>query len=135
MLRRSRICCIAAADELRESQKQGVAHVPTSSTGLFQIPPTVVDFQRRILEFQRTAFTNAFEMAVRLDDRRRDVVERFLDRVPNLPAESKELLDTWNQATDRSRETFRATVDKSFDLIDGYYARLAGTEQRAEPTT
>jgi hypothetical protein len=109
--------------------------VPTSSTGLFQVPPTVFDFQRRILEFQRTAFTNAFEMAVRLDDRRRDVVERWLDRVPSLPAESKELFDTWNQAAERSRETFRSTVDKSFDLIDGYYARLAGTEQRAEPTT
>jgi hypothetical protein len=106
--------------------------VPTSSTGLFQIPATVFDFQRRILELQRTAFTNAFEMAIRLDDRRRDVVERLLDRVPNLPAESKELLDTWNQAAERSRETFRATMDKSFDLIDGYYARLA--ERRSEPT-
>jgi hypothetical protein len=109
--------------------------VPTSSTGLFQIPPTVFDFQRRVLEFQRTAFTNAFEMAVRLEDRRREVVERFLDRVPNLPAESKELLDTWNLAAERSRETLRATVDKSFDLIDAYYARRAGSEERAEPTT
>jgi hypothetical protein len=114
-------------------QKQGVAHVPTSSTGLFQIPPPMIEFQRRVLEFQRTAFTNAFEMAVRLQDRRRDVVERFLDRVPNLPAESKQLIDTWNQAADRSRETFRATVDKSFDLIDGYYARLAGADRNAEP--
>jgi len=98
--------------------------VPTSSS-LFQVPATVIDFQRRVLEFQRTAFTNAFEMAVRLQDRRRDVVERLIDRVPSLPAESKELLDTWNQAAERNRETFRATVDKSFDLIDGYYARLA----------
>ena len=107
--------------------------MPTSSNGLFQIPTTVFDFQRRVLEFQRNAFTNAFEMAVRLQDRRRDVVERFIDRVPNLPAESKELVDTWYQARERSRETFRATVDKSFDLIDGYYARLAGTEKPAEP--
>ena len=102
--------------------------MPTSSS-LFQVPTTVIDFQRRILELQRTAFTNAFEMAVRLQERRRDVVERFVDRVPNLPAESKELFDTWNQAADRSRETFRATVDKSFDLIDGYYARLAAPEK------
>jgi hypothetical protein len=103
-------------------------HVPTSSS-LFQVPPGVFDFQRRVLEFQRTAFTNAFELAVRLDDRRRDVVERFLDRVPNLPAESKELLDAWSQAAQRNRETFRSTVDKSFDLIDGYYARLAAPEK------
>ncbi|HEX2463567.1 MAG TPA: hypothetical protein VHR17_03015 [Thermoanaerobaculia bacterium] len=104
--------------------------MPTNSS-LFQVPTTVIDFQRRVLEFQRTAFTNAFEMAVRLQDRRRDVVERLVDRVPNLPAESKELLDTWNQAAERNREMFRATVDKSFDLIDGYYARLATAKSDA----
>jgi hypothetical protein len=105
-----------------------------NSGGLFQVPTTVIDFQRRVLEFQRTAFTNAFEMAVRLQDRRRDVVERWVDRVPNLPAESKELLDTWNQAAERNRDMFRATVDKSFDLIDGYYARLATTAKSEAPS-
>jgi hypothetical protein len=104
--------------------------VPTSSN-LFQIPPTVIDFQRRVLEFQRNAFTNAFEMTVRMQERRRDVVERFIDRIPNLPAESKELLEAWSQAAERNRETFRATVDKSFELIDGYYARLGSPEKSA----
>ena len=95
------------------------------SSSLFQVPTAVIDFQRRFLEFQRSAFTNAFEVAVRLQDRRRDVVERWIDRAPNLPAESKELFQAWNEAADRGRETFRATIDKSFDLIDGYYERLA----------
>ena len=107
--------------------------MPTSSS-LFQVPAPMIDFQRRVLEFQRTAFTNAFEMAVRFQDRRRDVVERLIDRVPNLPSESKELLDTWNQAAERNREMFRATVDKSFDLIDGYYARL-GTPEKSDATS
>ena len=99
--------------------------MPTSSNGLFQVPPTVFEFQRRILEFQRSAFNNAFETAVRFQQQRRDVVERLIDRVPSLPAESKELFETWTEAADRNRETFRATVEKSFDLIDGFYARLA----------
>ena len=105
--------------------KQGVAHLPTSSNGLFRVPPTVFEFQRRVLEFQRSAFNNAFETATRFEQQRRDVVERFIDRVPSLPAEAKELFDTWTAAADRSRENFRSTVDKSFDLIDGLYARLA----------
>jgi hypothetical protein len=99
--------------------------LPTSSNGLFQVPPTVFEFQRRVLEFQRSAFTNAFEAAVRFQQQRRDVVERWIDRVPGLPAESRELFDTWTEAADRSRESFRATVEKSFDLMDGFYARLA----------
>ena len=101
----------------------------------FQIPSTVIDFQRRVLEFQRSAFTNAFEMAVRLQDQRRDVVERWIDRIPSLPAESKELLEAWNEAAQRGRENFRATVDKSFDLVDGYYARLSSAEKPAEPAS
>jgi len=105
--------------------------VPTSN-GLFQVPPTVFEFQRRVLEFQRSAFTNAFEMAVRFQQQRRDVVERFIDRVPAIPAESKELFATWTTAADRGRETFRDTVDKSFDLIDGYYARLAEPSKSAD---
>ena len=105
--------------------------MPTSN-GLFQVPPTVFEFQRRVLEFQRSAFTNAFEMAVRYQQQRRDVVERFIDRVPAIPAESKELFATWTEAADRNRETFRATVDKSFDLIDGFYARLAEPSKSAE---
>lgn len=98
----------------------------------FQVPSSVIEFQRRILELQRSAFTNAFEMTVRLQEQRRDALERWIDRVPSLPAESKALLDTWNDAAARGRETFRATVDKSFDLIDGYYARLASPEKSAE---
>jgi hypothetical protein len=111
--------------------KQGVAHVPTSSNGLFHVPPTVFEFQRRMLEFQRSAWNNAFEAAVRFQQQRRDVVERLIDRVPGLPAESKELFETWTEAADRSRDTFRATVEKSFDLIDGYYTRLAEPSKSA----
>jgi hypothetical protein len=108
--------------------------VATSGTS-FQIPSTVIDFQRRVLEFQRSAFTNAFEMVVRLQDQRRDVVDRWIDRVPNLPAESKALIETWNEAAERGRETFRATVDKSFDLMDDYYERLAAKGKPAESST
>ena len=96
-----------------------------------QIPAAMIDFQRRVLEFQRSAFTNAFEMVTRLQDQRRDAVERLIDRVPNLPAESKELYETWSAAAVRGRDTFRATVDKSFYLMDGYYERLASSK-RAE---
>ena len=98
----------------------------------FQIPSTVIDIQRRILEFQRSAFTNALDMAARLEEQRRDVVERWIDRIPNLPAESKALVETWNEAAERGRETFRATVDKSFDLVDGYYERLAAKDSSKE---
>jgi hypothetical protein len=107
--------------------------VPTTGS-LFQVPTTVIDFQRRMLEFQRSAFSNAFELAARFQDRRRDVLERWIDRVPNLPAESKELFEAWNEAADRGRESFRATIDKSFDLIDGYYERLA-SERRPGANT
>ena len=123
MLRYSRIAALQQTGQ-DGPKKQGVAYLPTSN-GLFQVPPTVFEFQRRMLEFQRSAWNNAFEAAVRFQYQRRHVVERLIDRVPSLPAESKELFDTWTEAADRSRENFRATVEKSFDLIDGFYARLA----------
>ena len=107
----------------------------TNGEKTFQIPSTVIDIQRRLLEFQRSAFTNAFEMVVRFQDQRRDAVERWIDRFPNLPAESKALIEAWNEAALRGRETFRATVDKSFDLVDDYYERLAAQRKPAEAPT
>ena len=101
------------------------------SGGGFQIPSVVIDFQKRVLELQRSAFTNAFEMAARLQDQRRDVLERWIDRI-NLPAEGKALLDTWSEAQERGRETFRSTVDKSFDLVEDYYDRLAEPSKAAK---
>ena len=108
-----------------------MATTSTSSGSAFQIPSVVIDFQRRVLEFQRSAFTNAFEMTTRLEEQRRDVLERWIDRIPNLPAEGKALFEAWSDAQQRGRETFRATVDKSFDLVEGYYDRL--TEPAASP--
>lgn len=105
------------------------------SGGGFPIPSSVIDIQRRLLELQRSAFTNAFEMAARLQDQRRDLLERWIDRVPNLPAEGKALLETWTDAQERGRETFRATVDKSFDLVEGYYDRLAERGRSTESST
>jgi hypothetical protein len=99
-----------------------------STSGGFPIPTSVIDFQRRVLELQRSAFTNAFETVVRLQHQRRDLIERWIDRVPSLPAESKELFEAWSEAADRGRETFRATVEKSFDLVDGYYQRLGSAD-------
>jgi hypothetical protein len=115
---------LAAETDLGLAARERGANVATNG-GNFQIPSTVIDIQRRLLEFQRSAFTNAFEMVVRLQDQRRDVLERWIDRFPNLPEESKALIETWNDAAQRGRETFRATVDKSFDLVEDYYERLA----------
>lgn len=90
-----------------------------------RIPSGLIEFQRRLLDFQRTVFTNAFETVVRAQDQGNELLQRWVERVPNLPEEGRTLVDTWVEAGERGRETFRSTVDRSFELLDEYYERLA----------
>ena len=90
------------------------------------IPASVLDFQKRLLDFQRSVFEKGYDVYARLEDQQHQLSERLTDQIPNLPEELKSASDAWWQARVRGRESYKNAVDRSFHLADSYYKRLAG---------
>ncbi|MDX1382065.1 MAG: hypothetical protein R3190_00405 [Thermoanaerobaculia bacterium] len=81
--------------------------------------------QRRLLDVQRNALDSGFEVLTRLQEQQRELTGRFLEQIPNMPDEIRGISDAWWQARISGRETFKSAIDRSFDLVEGYYERLA----------
>ncbi len=90
------------------------------------IPRQALDFQKQILDFQRTAFENGYDAIVALQQRQLELADRMMNQAPNLPDEARELIRTWRDAAEESQRQFKTTVDGSFDAVTAYLDRLAG---------
>ena len=95
-----------------------------------RIPKQMVEFQRQLVEFQKTAFDSTFNALSALQDQQRALMSRLLDGSP-LPGELKELMEEWGRALETGRDQFRDTVDRSFETVESYLERLAGEDAPA----
>ena len=96
------------------------------------IPRQALDFQKQILDFQRTAFENGYDAIVALQQRQLELADRMMNQAPNLPDEARELIRTWRDAAEESQRQFKTTVDGSFDAVTAYLDRLAGDSGDAD---
>lgn len=99
-----------------------------------RIPAQLLEYQRRLIGVQKTAFDTTFNALASFQDQQQKMVERALRQIPRLPEEAQELMKTWQQAAEEARRRFKAAVDESYDAIDGYLDRLGqGEEKPAAP--
>jgi hypothetical protein len=91
-----------------------------------RIPKQVLELQRQFVSFQKQAFDSTFNALSAFQDQQRELMSRFLESAPAVPAEMRELVDEWARALETGREQFRESVDKSFETVESYLERLAG---------
>jgi hypothetical protein len=92
-----------------------------------RIPKQIVDFQRQIVEFQKTAFDSTFNALSAMQDQQRELMSRLLEGSP-VPGELKQLMEEWGRALETGREQFRDAVDRSFETVESYLERIAGED-------
>lgn len=88
----------------------------------------LLDFQKQVVEFQKSAFDNTFDAMVALQDQQRELMNRLVEQAPGLPAEAKEAIESWAESLTRARDEFKTTTDRSFELLERYLDRLEGGE-------
>ena len=93
-----------------------------------RIPKQMLEFQRQLVEFQKTAFDSTFNALSALQDQQRELMSRLLESSP-IPSELKQLMDEWGRALETGREQFRDSVDRSFETVESYLERLAGEDE------
>jgi hypothetical protein len=106
------------------------AKKPETTFGLPKgLPTGIAKLQKNLLERQHTAFDAAYQAVSSFQDGRDNAVQSFLEASPFVPAELRQVAEAWIDAGRERRDTFKKTVDRSFELVGEYYDRLA---QRGE---
>lgn len=92
----------------------------------------VIGVQRRLVEFQKALIEGTIDGVVAFQDQQEQLINNILDRSSVIPEEGKDLVTEWIDTFKKGRDDFKATVDKSFELVDSYLDRLAGEGEGEE---
>lgn len=114
-----------------KSTSKATAKKPETTFALPKgLPSGIAKLQKNLLERQHSAFETAFNTISSFQDGRDNAVQSFLEASPFVPVELRQVAEVWIGARRERRDTFKKTVDKSFELFGEYYDRLAerGTE-------
>jgi hypothetical protein len=109
-----------------KSTSKATAKKSETTFGLPKSLPTgLVKLQKNLLERQHSAFDTAYQAVSSLQDGRDNAVQSFLQASPFVPVELRQVAEAWIEAGRARRDTFKETVDRSFELVGEYYDRLA----------
>lgn len=95
-----------------------------------KIPKSLINFQRQLVEFQKSTFDSTFDAIAGFQDRQEEMLNDMLDKGKLLPDEGKQIIEAWVKTFKKGREDFRDAVETSYNLVDDYFDRLdEGTEE------
>ncbi len=77
-----------------------------------------------LLDFQKTTFDNAVKMLAAVQSQTEKLIKQLTVQSSWMPPEGKKVVDEWINTVNRSRDDFKHTMDKSFDLLTDYFKRL-----------
>ena len=97
----------------------------TQTERTINVPTGVIDFQKRVLNGQRSAFETSFKFFSNLQENQEKVFHGALDRAKFLPTEATEIAEAWTETRRGVRESYRETVDQSFSLVERWIDGLA----------
>ena len=75
---------------------------------------------RQMIQYNKTAFENAFNNLVMLQDQMEKTMDMFLKQAAWLPAEGKKVIEEYGKAYKKACENFKSTVDGSFKKVEEF---------------
>jgi hypothetical protein len=85
---------------------------------------------KQMIEFNKTAFDNAFNSMIVLQDQTEKLIFRFLEKAPWFPEEGKKAINEWVIACKKGREDFKTTANDSYKKVTEYFAKAEKEEAR-----
>ena len=82
--------------------------------------PTAI--AKQVINLQKTAFDNAFNAMVMLQEQTEKMTSSLMDQAPGLPEEAKKAINEWVKAYKKGREDFKKAVDENFKKAEGFFA-------------
>ena len=76
---------------------------------------------KQMSDFNKTAFDNSFNAIVMLQDQAVSLSNTLLTQATWLPEEGKKAIDEWVKTYKTGRETFKKSVDESYNKIKDFF--------------
>ncbi len=96
-----------------------------------QVPTRVVELQTRILKGQQSMFDSTYDAVAKLQERQEDSMTGLLERSKIVPEQVREIAETWTATNRKTRNAYKASVDKSFELMVDWWEGLAAKPAKA----
>ncbi len=78
-----------------------------------------------LVKLQRSAFDKVLKVATKVQERADKAVKDRVQEAEWMPNEGKDIVKEWSRTLEDGRAEFQKTVDKSYDLLRGYFERVA----------
>ena len=77
-----------------------------------------------VVEFQKATTANSIDLVGRVQDQTGRMLHDVLKNVSWVPSEGKQVVEEWRKTIEKGRADFKATSNKSYDLIIRYLERV-----------
>lgn len=77
---------------------------------------------KQLLDFNRSAFNNAFNAMIVLQEQAERVTGTLLDQATWLPAEGRKTITDWVAACKKGRDDFKNLVDDNYKRVEQFFA-------------
>jgi polyhydroxyalkanoate synthesis regulator phasin len=73
---------------------------------------------KEMVEFNQSAFDNAFDAIVTIQDQTEQIAEKMMDQADWLPEEGRKVIDNWVDVYKTSRTNFKVQIDNNYKQIE-----------------
>ena len=87
-----------------------------------------------VVEFQKATTSNSIDLIGRVQDQTGKMLHDVLKNVTWVPSEGKQVVDEWRTTVEKGRMDFKATSNRSFDLIIRYLERVQKEAEKESAT-
>ncbi len=76
---------------------------------------------KQMLEFNQTAFNNAFNAMTALQGQFEQVAKTVLEQANQLPAEARQAIENWTETYKSACQTFKQKIDDSYQQVEKFF--------------
>jgi hypothetical protein len=76
---------------------------------------------KQMITFNKTAFENAFNVMMALQEQMEKSFRMFMEQAPGFPVEGKKALDEWITVYKKGCQDFKKNVDESFKKVETFF--------------
>jgi len=107
--------------------KKKTASKTTKTARRIEMPASILDLQKRVVNGQRALFDTTFSAVSALQDNQAKAWNRALEGAPFVPTQAREIAQAWSDNRRAARESYKAVVDQSFTLYEEWVDGLGGS--------
>lgn len=80
---------------------------------------------KQILDFNKTAFDNAFSAMTVMQEQTERLFSNFMDKATWMPEEGKKTINNWIGMYKKGRDDFKTSADEGYKKVTDFFSKAA----------